>query len=411
MPLHSYSVGSYRSFVSPVEIELRPLTLFFGFNNVGKSALARFIPLVSHSVGQPRGLPLYLPSAAVRGGSFSDLRSHLTGSLQVEFRLEWEPDNFGLHYVVADLPEKRRQVVLSFEISKGSAAQFVAEWQEDVAGESKYSVRIGSGEIVGATIDWNGLIPRARTTLPANALSLLDGALAALLELKSTLWIGAIRRTPRRFAELPVAPPSDPAFDGTGAGDILAWDALQGGPVLPRVSAWYEKNTGTAISVDRPGETYSILVGRHKVNIADAGEGMTQVLPVLVDGALASARAEDEPIVLVCEQPELHLHPGVHAPLAEYFCEIARADQAPRMIIETHSENFLFGVQLAIARGELDPNRAIVYWLRQESGETDVTRVEFDHLGRPDKWPREVFAEDTRLAALLLAERRKRGYK
>jgi predicted ATPase len=75
MALSSFTVANYRSFLRPTTIELRPLTLLFGYNNSGKSALLRVLPLLADSVGTPRGAPLNLDSAAVRGASFRDLCS------------------------------------------------------------------------------------------------------------------------------------------------------------------------------------------------------------------------------------------------------------------------------------------------------------------------------------------------
>ena len=39
MYIQSFTLKNYRSFVDRTTIELRPLTLLFGYNNSGKSAL------------------------------------------------------------------------------------------------------------------------------------------------------------------------------------------------------------------------------------------------------------------------------------------------------------------------------------------------------------------------------------
>ena len=44
------------------------------------------------------------------------------------------------------------------------------------------------------------------------------------------------------------------------------------------------------------------------------------------------------------------------------------------MIVETHSENFLFGVQIAVAKGDLAPEDVLIHWVRQdEAGRATVT--------------------------------------
>ena len=117
MPLKSYEVANYRAFVEPARIELRELTLLFGYNNAGKSALARVLPILRDSSSGRRGLPLDLESAAIRGGEFGDLRSRQTGLRKIELSLEWDsPVLRKVRLVLQDLPDRRQHVIESFEI-------------------------------------------------------------------------------------------------------------------------------------------------------------------------------------------------------------------------------------------------------------------------------------------------------
>ncbi|WP_329729590.1 AAA family ATPase [Archangium sp.] len=143
-----------------------------------------------------------------------------------------------------------------------------------------------------------------------------------------------------------------------------------------------------------------------RVNVIDTGEGMAQVLPVLVLGAQARQEGAHGSLIAL-EQPELHLHPALHASLANYFCELAMQPKPPRALIETHSENFLQGIQLAIVQGRLDPERVGVYWVQQlDDGSSTVDLITFNDKGQPSRWPPGVFAEDTELARRILKERR-----
>jgi predicted ATP-dependent endonuclease of OLD family len=75
-------------------------------------------------------------------------------------------------------------------------------------------------------------------------------------------------------------------------------------------------------------------------SIRDVGFGLSQVLPVLLQGLLA-----DEGDTVLIEQPELHLHPRLQAELADLFIVSAfgdpDADCSKTFIIETHSEHLL----------------------------------------------------------------------
>ena len=148
------------------------------------------------------------------------------------------------------------------------------------------------------------------------------------------------------------------------------------------------------------------------MSLGDTGEGLTQVLPVLVAGAMAAQMAKTRPTYLVIEQPELHLHPAAHAPLAKFFCDIATAPSAPRVIIETHSENFLYGVQLAVTNATPSHERVLINWIRQDpQGRSTVTRMSMDADGRPEGWPKDVFTEEAALAKALFEARRQRKAK
>src|SRR4051812_30930749 len=67
MMIRRYTLEHFRAFVSPVEIELRPLTLFFGYNNSGKSALLRGLVALLKSLRGDVGYPWVRDSELTRG--------------------------------------------------------------------------------------------------------------------------------------------------------------------------------------------------------------------------------------------------------------------------------------------------------------------------------------------------------
>jgi len=414
MPLKSFEVTNYRAFVEPARVELKELTLLFGYNNAGKSALARLLPLLRDSSFARRGLPLNLESAAVRGGEFADLRSRQTGIRKIELVLEWDdPDLRKIRFVLQDLPDRRQHVIESFEIESTTGLLLEGEWvvpSDGVMGPTVYSVRRAGGSETRVSIDWHGLIPQVDSGLPLGDASVMTLWGTVIRSLQDVLWVGAVRSMQPRIAKFPRLRPDTIAEDGLGAADVLAWDKKYGGDIFASVSGWYAKNTGTPLDAALRADEYALVTGPSQVSLSDTGEGLTQVLPVLVAGAMAAQRAQERSSYLVLEQPELHLHPAAHAPLAEFFCGIAAAPKAPRIVIETHSENFLFGVQLAIARNQLDPARVLIHWVRQdEQSCATVTPIRMDADGRPDAWPKGVFTEEAELARQLLEARRQRS--
>jgi predicted ATPase len=96
--------------------------------------------------------------------------------------------------------------------------------------------------------------------------------------------------------------------------------------------------------------------------------------------------------------------------VAWFLTQIAASSDA-RLVVETHSENLLSRVQLAVLRGEIDPSKVLVHWVWQHEAGSAVEPIEIDADGRfvGDKWPPGVFAEDTVLHWQILAERRRRA--
>jgi hypothetical protein len=122
------------------------------------------------------------------------------------------------------------------------------------------------------------------------------------------------------------------------------------------------------------------------VNIADVGIGVAQVLPVLA-ALLVAVPGQ----LVYIEQPELHLHPRAQLNLAELLMQAAL--RGVQVVIETHSDLLLIGVQTLVAQGRLAPENVILHWFsRQLDGLTDLTSADLDEAGTFGTWP-EDFAE------------------
>lgn len=127
---------------------------------------------------------------------------------------------------------------------------------------------------------------------------------------------------------------------------------------------------------------------------------MTQVLPVITLGALASLGKLGAAPILALEQPELHLHPRAHEHVARFLVEVA---SNATVVVETHSENLLLAVQVAIASGQVAAEDVVVHWVRAtEEGPSYVETIRFDRAARPSLWPQDVFAEDKALERRIL---------
>lgn len=420
MPLSAFAVQNYRSFLDRTRIELRPVTLLFGHNNVGKSALMRALPLISASVAGKNG-PIDNSSPVLRGGKFADLVSRCGSSPTVEFELAWD-DTKGrvarLLLVLREIPSLHGRPVVLVEKLQASDARgsvilelgWVAEKDPEPGVRQMYSLRTGAKSFRGL-VQFAGFLPIDDGTLAdalpsrgqgTKVLTLIQEVRNRLLSISSSVsWLGSIRVPPQRDEVESIDPPHKLGPDGREALQVLAYDRRTGGKLLEEVSAWYERLFGWRIDVevisgtDRVRTMLSPLGDpKVRINLADTGEGMSQVLPVLLTCAQARRALPGVRPIVAIEQPELHLHADAQVGLAGHLCSIASAENAPVLLIETHSENFLLGVQLALLNRQLSAASVRIYWVSQsERGLSIVEPVQIDELGRLSGLPPGVFME------------------
>ena len=81
-----------------------------------------------------------------------------------------------------------------------------------------------------------------------------------------------------------------------------------------------------------------------RANLADVGFGVSQALPVLIQGLLMRSGG-----IYLVQQPEIHLHPDAQAGLADFF--IYLASYGVITVVETHSEYLLLRLRRRLAEG------------------------------------------------------------
>lgn len=427
MRLSQVSLENYRSFVDEATLELRPLTLLFGYNSAGKSAAVRLLPILAASASAGAAATLALDTQAARGASFRDILSRQSAAMTLTIRLRFTdpPEALQVEYLVRDLPDRQVQIVerLQVESSQPAEARVEALWdtqQSDPGAHVQlYEFRSSDSVFGRFPMRIDGVSFEPPSDQPFTPV--MDRAADCVRELAEQVhWLNSLRAIPPRTSRFGVRP-KRLSSDGSNAPDFLAHDSLAGGDLVSATSRWFETATGHRLTISPfavAGETHyalalSALRGSSAVEIpiVDTGEGMAQVLPVIVLGSLARLGRLGRHALLAIEHPELHLHPAAHAELAAFFCSLTSAPAAPIALVETHSENFLLRVQLGIARGEISPAAVVVHWIRGlEDGRSVIDTITFDDAARPQGagWPPGVFSEDTEQAKALLRARRER---
>jgi hypothetical protein len=397
------------------EVELRPLTLFYGYNNAGKSAYLRGVCMVLNSLIHDGPTPLsYTPPVFSSGVTLNDVITKDRGS-RIEIGVTLASEVAGtadLSWTIVDLPDRGTHIVDRFR-AKGAFA-FEAKW---VAGEesdgtlsSLYEAAVDDSLPSPMRLAFHGLlpVPTGPPTLPNRLLSSLD----SLRDVASpaTFWLGSNRVPGRRsFPKQPLPPRMETNGEGFETFLYHSWRQPSRLALFDAVTAWYARNLKQALAIVEHTRDFEITLTPegasppYQVNLCDVGQGLQETLPLLT--TIHAHRIGRFPFTNVAvEEPESHLHPRLHGALGREFCALIGQPNAPRVFLETHSQNLLLSVQLEIAKGAISPQDVVVYWFRAlGDGTTRAEKVEFDPLGRPNgNWPPGVFADDTELARELI---------
>jgi predicted ATPase len=138
-----------------------------------------------------------------------------------------------------------------------------------------------------------------------------------------------------------------------------------------------------------------------KVPINHVGFGISQVLPIVVEGLISESRS-----ILVLEQPEIHLHPNVQSLLFDFFYSLTFANK--KVVIETHSDHLITRLRRRIAESE---NNNIVKKVNLTFIENKEYKVlELTSSGALNYWPVDFFDQlDKDIRAIVKAQGRKKG--
>ncbi|HEX5496811.1 MAG TPA: DUF3696 domain-containing protein [Mycobacteriales bacterium] len=426
MALIRMALAGYRCFAERQDIELRPVTVVLGRNNSGKSALVR-APLVCDTgirTNSPAPLDLDVLGEGILE-SFTDLvyanRPH--GSVEIGLEFDGVPTPTSLTVRVQHIEEYQTQVVSALRMRTGDLVT-TADWEPGDPPEAiRYTVRSGEQAIGGLRLAFRGLLPSGVPTVPTlpggaapgpPVTRLLAAARAVRDNYPAVRYLGPFRERAARRYRLPARMPTDVGTGGERVASILADDAARRQGRLAR-----EVNRGLADNlpgwqvgaVERGGMYSVILTSRDnqglRVNLADAGTGVAQALPIFVQRALDGLDPPRGPVLEIVEQPELHLHPAAHGALADlYLC--ATRQTGVRFVLETHSETLLLRLRRRIAEG-LDPDTVAIYFVEHGDGAARARRIEIDRDGDLDYWPTGVFTEDyEETQALAVAQLRRR---
>lgn len=148
-----------------------------------------------------------------------------------------------------------------------------------------------------------------------------------------------------------------------------------------RISAYYDPNL--MVAQIRVENNYSRSFPTLESNV---GFGVSYVLPIIVDGLIAKKES-----VLIVENPEVHLHPAAQSRIGFFLATMAAA--GVNIIVETHSDHVLNGIQIAVGEGTLDSSKVVVNYLEEntEKNAPSVKLIRMTEKGELTAWPKGFF--------------------
>ncbi len=392
MKLNEVAFRGYQAYSGDANFQrlnLSPLTLLFGKNNSGKSAAIRLPRLVLGGLecNDGRVLPMEVRGLSY-GSRFLDLVPGGDFFGRPTFQISAEHKNENLDFAVT-----------LFSQGALAADEPPHVWSYEMRAPEKLSIpapptRGDTGRI------FKGLLP------PEDHWNSWRKAAGATLD--EMIHLGPTRArvesiySNRQFVGFD--------FHGSQVPQLLRLnDAL-----ADEVGSWYATHMdGWRLSLKRDSESFSLQISRNSrlsSNLANGGEGLQQVLPVVVQ-QLWRQNHNFVSFLDIVEQPELHLHPAAQPPLADLFIATALKGHG-QTLVETNSQGILLRLQRRVAEGVLPKEMVNIYFVELTDDGSELKRIHLDSSGELDWWPSGVFEEDfSEVAAMRRAQRAKNSGK
>lgn len=205
-------------------------------------------------------------------------------------------------------------------------------------------------------------------------------------------YVSPLRAYPKRYYFLDKANITTTldTLDGDTITEVLRENEI----VKRKVNKWF-KNFSLEINVQALQDIiHKLTVKQHGIHldITDVGFGISQVLPIVVQGFFAPNNT-----LTMIEQPEVHLHPKMQADLADLFIDMikTRGKRQKVFFIETHSEYLLKRLRRRIAEGKnqnIQNEDVSIYLIYSEKEEncTTIKKLEVENKGNFE-WPEDFY--------------------
>ena len=389
--LTELKLTNFRIFDDEVTVRFRPITVFIGRNSSGKSSIVKFLLMLQQSTGPGKSQFLSPEGDSVRLGDFSELKNSLSKTRKLTFELvadssttQFDDDTLRrlklaenvrysdlLHKIKGTVSYGRKTTTgrTSYGLVEELTGRNLLSTSTRILDDSTFldiPSTLGIGSETEEFPDLSSESGHTKKSLESfnrqleRRLALHRRHLAEII-LLSTLRheVHSIRHlSPIRDEAQRVIQASYPPLDYVGQrgqytlphlqqmiiGDRERYEFIQ--PHLENVAGLASIEFKTTTGYISRAFARNKTTGAN-VLIADYGFGVSQCLPIFVQGVIMPPFTS-----LMVEQPEAQLHPTAQLELGSFFAELWK-ERKVGSIIETHSDNILLRLRRLIAKGQL----------------------------------------------------------
>lgn len=186
------------------------------------------------------------------------------------------------------------------------------------------------------------------------------------------------------------------------------------GSLLKQTQLWMQylmPEVSVSGRIDHKMQCAQIIVENHytkgdPVVATNIGFGISYVLPIIVTGLIAKPDT-----IMIVENPEAHLHPSAQSKIGQFLAVIAQS--GVNVIIETHSDHVINGMQLATAKHIISKEYVSINFFgkdenQKESRQPSISEITINEKGELSRWPKGFF-DQTQMDYIDLLDLRRRN--
>ncbi len=383
--LKKLRIKNFKSWKDTSEIEMAPITMFFGGNSSGKTSLLQFLLMLKQtSEAEDYSGQIFKFDGIVSLGNFKQVVYQCDKNNSIEFSISREVskrsrffDNVeSIDAIVAE--EDRKMVFKKIDVKE------VVE--KDIRGFS-WKKRIN--QILDPKDKDGNEVKREIESFFKHGWSALLSAVVSKI-----YYIGPLRNFPERDYPWKNNYPFEVGKRGEFTIQTIVASNLKKENLESEVAKALKKMGLIESFKIKPiaknrDDHYEVRVKKNKysaeVLLPDVGFGVSQILPILT--ALYHSK---EGAILLLEQPEIHLHPKAQIELADVIIEAVEKRKI-QVIIESHSEHFLTRIQTRVADATISKEDAKLYFCKNEKGYSELELLKIEESGRITNWPPNFF--------------------